>query len=181
MRGFIRRFDLGVIVASFNERVEWFQEDDDWAVVYFDDMTFVAMKRTGNEEIARRFEYRQLQLSRPMASIARLASDDAALSIAESEVRRAVNAAPNSALPRVFSAEVDLARGRDGRARASLMTALERRPRFPPALRGILISCIRDQDRQCACASASALLEVVTDDPQALRVYQGLDCGRAKL
>jgi len=174
LQRFIRQYGLGIAVCALDARATWFQSRTDWSLVYFDDTTFVAVRNEGNEELVARHAYRHLRPALPVGDLAGSLDDPAARTAAAAEVARARREAPHAALPSVLAAELAASGGDYPEASRSLDQALQRRPGFVPALQSWLTLCVRQRQRECACAASRQLL--AADPRQGPQVYTALRC-----
>jgi tetratricopeptide (TPR) repeat protein len=119
-------------------------ESPQWALVYWDDLALVFVRRTeANRELIARQEGRAVNPLR-YDWIRGLAGDKAKLGSAADALRRKIQAMPDSSLARVLLGQVLIELGERSEARQQLMAALKINPRSDTALSFLTIMAIED-------------------------------------
>jgi hypothetical protein len=152
------RTDVDVAIAPTFQRTGFFQHRPGWALVYFDDVAYVAVRARDHAALAASFGYRYLDVTRWQERIEAMRAEPATIAPARAEAQRAIAAAPEASLPWVLLASVEIAAGDGAAADRAIDEALRRRPDAPRAHRAKLLRCLETHDRACACAAAAAVL-----------------------
>lgn len=170
------RHDVDVAIAPTFQRTGFFQHRPGWALVYFDDVAYVAVRAREHEALAASFGYRHLDVTRWQERIEAMRAEPASIAPARAEAQRAIAAAPEASLPWVLLASVEIAAGDGAAADRAIDEALRRRPDAPRAHRAKLIRCLETRDRACACAEAATVLRATPANAFARDARARLGC-----
>lgn len=172
----LARRDVGWALAPMHQRTGWFQRQPGWALVYFDDVAFVAVRVRDNPALAARLAYRALDVARWQEAIPALRADPSLRAAAKAEAERAIAAAPGASFPWVLLASVELAAGDGAAADRAIAEALRREPSSARAHRAKLVRCVETADHACTCAEAKAVLAGAPRNAYALAQAKEAGC-----
>jgi hypothetical protein len=170
------RTDVDVAIAPTFQRTGFFQHRPGWALVYFDDVAYVAVRVREHAALAAEFGYRHLDVTRWQERIEAMRAEPSSIAPARAEALRAIGAAPDASLPWVLLASVEIAAGDGPAADRAIDEALRRRPDAPRAHRARLLRCLETGDRACACAAAAAVLRATPGNAFAKDARARLAC-----
>lgn len=167
---------VGWALAPTHQRTGWFQRRPGWALVYFDDVAFVAVRVRDNPALAEKHAYRAIDVARWQEAIPTLRDKPWLATLARTEAQRAIAAAKTASLPWVLLASVEIARGDGPAADAAIEEALRRDPGSARAHRAKLIRCQEKSDLTCTCAEVQAVLAVTPKNAYALATRNQAGC-----
>lgn len=168
--------DVAWALAPMHQRTGWFQRRPGWALVYFDDVAFVAVRARENPGLAARLAYRALDVAHWQEAIPALRADPSLRAAARAEAERAIAAAPSASFPWVLLASVELAADDGPAADRAIAEALRREPSSARAHRAKLVRCVAAGDQACTCAEARAVLTGAPKNAYALARAKEAGC-----
>jgi hypothetical protein len=169
------RRGIAVMVHRTSSMLTWAEARPGWSVVYFDDLSFVAVRDAGNEALVAAHGYRALRPGDWSGDVVRLRGDPSGLAAARAEASRARSAAPDAAHPLVLEGAVALAAGDIAGATRAFTEATRRRPEAVPPWRGLLMCC-PPGDGPCICARGRAVLARAPANRHAREAMRAVGC-----